>query len=111
MKKSLEHWLANVPKRSIPVGARQIRDLSKTDVLEILRGAQAVQFVILDASQAPIEIPPKDCYDFWKRDLKSHFPETNPFYLEDFEGEYCYVATDWGLSTDGLPLVILHKCH
>jgi hypothetical protein len=94
------------------VELESVRDLTTADVTEMLRRSM-VQFVINDAGKLEW-IPREQCYAFWKAEVKGKLVEPDRaeagFYLDDFPGEYCYLATECKtISID--PVVVLRKFH
>ena len=89
-----------------------VRDLTTADVTEMLRRGM-VQFVINDAGKLEW-IPREQCYAFWKAEVKSRLVEADiagaGFYLDDFPGEYCYLATECRTISIN-PVVVLRKFH
>ncbi|WP_299621943.1 hypothetical protein [Pelagibius sp.] len=85
------------------------RDLTTQDVKDLLRLGR-LRFVVLSLGEPVFEVSLADCYDFWKRDVKHHICDQEHCYLEDFEGDYFYFATEWD-DRSGIPLVLLFKSH
>ena len=89
----------------------QKRDLTTTDILELIRSGR-VRFVVADVGYPLKVVSLDDCYDFWKSDVKAHVcdhPETGCV-LEDFPEEYFYLASEWDDGSD-VPVVVLFKSH
>ena len=92
-----------------PVAARRSRDLSATDVRDLLRRGP-VSFVIADVGTKPVWIPPAECFAFWKGEVLPHLAEpAQGVMLEEMPGEYCYFASEW--EAEGSPVVVLQVCH
>jgi hypothetical protein len=89
--------------------AAKQRTLSRDDVAALLRRG-LVRFVVAECGDPLRWIPPSDCYDFWKTELKPRIAETKTFELEDFPGAYCYVASEWS-DGQSSPLVLLEMYH
>lgn len=83
--------------------------LTQGDIKTLLKQGP-VQFVVADVGHPFAWIPVKNCFDFWKEELKTHLAEGDSFYLADYSGEYCYVALQWE-SDSSVPIVILEKHH
>jgi hypothetical protein len=86
------------------------RSLTKKDVHKFL-GPGPVQFVVVDVGTAPLWIPLKDCFAFWKGEVQHHFAAEAPVILDQFPGEYCYFASLWDGTDAATPLVVLEKHH
>jgi hypothetical protein len=92
------------------VSARELRELSASDIDELLRVGR-VQFVVADVGSPLRWIPADECYGFWKSEVKNHLADpSKKIYLEDFPDEYCYVASEWE-SEDGKPIVLVVMWH
>ena len=95
-----------------PIAATRGRQLSTDDITQLLR-AGPIQFVVADSG--PLRWIPTDAvYDFWKRDAKHHIlPPGHSAALEEFPGEYFYVATEWvrAAARPAEPLVVLERHH
>jgi hypothetical protein len=80
------------------LGLRRMRPLGREQIADLLREGP-VRFVRAN-SGLPLEwIPAEDCYSFWKEEVKAHLVEPEGekrIYLDDFPGEYCYIAEEWG---------------
>jgi hypothetical protein len=89
------------------------REVGRSDVAELLRGG-SVSFVIADCGRPLNWVPHRDCYRFWKNEVKPRLVEPDAaergFRLEEFPGQYCYVASEWGLGEEG-PVVVLETYH
>jgi len=103
--------LKSLSSPSVPMGAERKRDLSKSNISNLLRQSRVVQFIVVDVGQVPMEIPKDECHRFWKEDVKSHVADSARIELGEFEGGYCYFASEWGLDREGVPLVVLEKQH
>jgi hypothetical protein len=92
------------------VAATKVQDLDAPDIVSLLRAGK-VRFVVADVGHHLLWIPLEDCYEFWKSEVKTHLaqPEAD-IYLEDFPGEYCYLASQWQ-AEEGEPIVLLMKSH
>lgn len=104
--------LAEIWDSTGPIAATRGRQLSTDDIAQLLR-AGPVQFVVADAG--PLRwIPTDAACDFWKRDVKRHvLAPGHSAALEEFPGEYFYVATEWvrGGTHPPMPLVVLERHH
>ena len=88
----------------------RLRWLAANDIREMLR-AGTVQFVVADLAAKPLWVDRRDCYDFWKTEVKPHLAEGDRIVLEDFPDEYCYVASEWSNREGEPPIVVLEKHH
>jgi hypothetical protein len=91
------------PRR--PVGRDQVADL--------LRSGR-VRFVLANCGDPLKWVPSEDSYRFWKKEVKPHIVEPGVaeggFRLEDWPGDYRYVATEWG-EGDQDAVVLLETHH
>ena len=114
MKPEIRHVskmpLAELWNESGIVAATKVRELCSLEIAAMLRAGK-VRFVVADLGHHLQWIPLGDCYEFWKSEVKRHLaqPEAN-IYLEDFPGEYCYLASEWKPDV-GEPIVLLMKSH
>ena len=87
------------------------RSVGRTQISELLRRG-AVRFVLADVGRPPQWVSVEDCFRFWKEEVKPRLVEPTAaerIRLEEYPGEYCFVATEWGAET--LPLVVLEIYH
>ena len=93
------------------IEARRERFLSKEMLRELLRRSP-VQFVVAEVGRPLNRVDSARCYEFWKSEAEPHIVEkpNSGFRLEDFPGEYAYVASEW-LSHSQKPIVLLEKYH
>jgi len=89
--------------------AAKQRMLGGSDVAGMLRKGQ-VRFVVANCGKRLEWIPRPQCYDFWKTQVKLRIVETGTFEQEDFQGAYCYVASEWA-DGESSPIVLLEKYH
>jgi hypothetical protein len=82
-------------------------EVGREQIAAHLRGGR-VRFVVADVGMgSPLRwIPPGEIYQFWKDEVKPHLVEPEAaergFRLEEWPGEYCYVATEWGDEDQGI---------
>ncbi len=83
-----------------------------TDDLEAILKKYPVEFYVADLGTPLRRIAAERCYDFWKSEVKSHLaPEPDEgFCLEDFPGEYAYVASEWTGEIQ-TPIILREKHH
>jgi hypothetical protein len=93
------------------IEATRDRYLSADDLKNMLKKFP-VEFVIANAGDRLKSIPVYKCYEFWKSEVKSHLVSCpdEPFRLEDFPGEYAYLASEWSGEIQ-TPIVLLEKYH
>ena len=113
LSRMAEPVISRLPLSQLPppfAAAKRLRDLSATEVRELLR-AGPVRFLVA-AVLAPFRVvPERDCYDFWKSEAQPHLvtDPTEGAALEDFPGGYCYFASEW--TDGGSPIVLLSAAH
>lgn len=88
--------------------ALRLRDLGIEDLPILLRSGP-VKFVVANIGSPLRWIPVNKSYDFWKNDVQSHLANSNAS-LEDFDGNYCYFASEWKVDGEP-PIVVLAKAH
>ena len=88
----------------------KVRDLGSAEVADLLRGGP-VRFVVAGVGSRLKWVPVGDCYRFWKAEVKPRLvePAAERFRLEDFPGEYCYIAAEWAGGAE--PVVVLEARH
>jgi len=93
-----------------PVTAKRGEPLAEEDLTELLR-APSAQFVVADVGASLLWVPVKDCFSFWKDEVRPHLAEPGSrAVLDSFPGNYCYFASEW--DTDGASkIVVLEKRH
>ena len=91
------------------VTATNQRSLDGNEIASLLRRG-TVRFVVADVGKLLRWIPPSDCYEFWKIEVKPRLVETPTFNLAEFSGVYCYVASEWGDGRSA-SIVLLEKHH
>ncbi|HYO62055.1 MAG TPA: hypothetical protein VER08_00205 [Pyrinomonadaceae bacterium] len=90
--------------------ARKLREVDAADIKNLLKAGK-VRFVVADVGDKLNWIPPGECYTFWKSEVSGRLAAPSaPVHLEDFPGEYCYLASEWE-SGGGAPIVLLEKIH
>lgn len=93
-----------------PLALRKERSLSEHDLAYLLRSGP-LRFVVADVGQKLLWIDPAECYSFWKDSAKLHIAEPGgAITLSDYEGSYCFFASQWNDSSS-LPVVVLERHH
>jgi len=90
--------------------ARWVRYVAETDIVALLQ--DGASFVIAEAGEALRWISTGDRFAFWKAEVRSRLvaPNAGGFYLDDYRGQYCYVAALWHDSPSG-SVIVLEKHH
>jgi hypothetical protein len=94
------------------IEARRERWLSKALLRDLLR-RHPVEFLVANVGFPLQRIKVAKCYEFWKTEVMAHIVDNldDPtFRLEDFPGEYAYVASEWSGEIQ-TPIVLLEKYH
>jgi hypothetical protein len=101
------------------LGEREIAELLRSGVKQFVRvGCQYGHEATANRPPRgtkcswPLEwIPADNSYDFWKDDVKPRLvePTVEQIYLDDYPGEYCYIATEWS-GADGA-VILLETLH
>ena len=94
-----------------PVAATRGRRLGRVEIAGMLTSA-TIQFVVANGGGPLRWISIADRFTFWKDEVKPRVvpADAEGFFLEDYPGEYCYLATEWTRSVAG-PTVVLLECH
>jgi hypothetical protein len=87
--------------------AEQCRRVDTEDIRSLLKQGP-VRFVVADIGHPIRWIAESECFNFWKRDVRTHIVFEGAR-LEDFSGEYCYYAAEW--TDGGTPIILLEKAH
>ncbi|MBX9583898.1 MAG: hypothetical protein K2X87_26665 [Gemmataceae bacterium] len=87
------------------------REVGSAEVADLLRGGP-VRFAVADLARPLTWVPVGECYRFWKDEVKPRLvePPVERFRLEDYPGEYCYLAAEWG-GDGSFPVVVLETMH
>lgn len=93
--------IASLPLRSlardgVALDGQRGRQLGEIDIRDHLR-VPTVPFAIADIGLPLAWFDADARFDLWKNEIRERLvaPQTPHFYLSDFPGEYCYVATEW----------------
>jgi hypothetical protein len=94
-----------------PIAATRGRSLGLKEIAALLSSG-TVQFVVANIGSHLRWVPVADRFTFWKGEVKVRLvpADAEKFYLDDYPGEYCYVATEWGRSPSQSTIVLL-ECH
>lgn len=93
-----------------PLVARSSGYASLGQVRDIV-SSSPVTFVLADAGMALVWIPARETFRFWKTQARFRIATPGePIRLEDFPGQYAYLASIWELS-DGKVVVALERQH
>ena len=79
------------------------------DQLKGMLSQSPVEFVVANPGAPLKRIPVEKCFEFWKSEVKSHLASADGFSLEDFPGEYAYVASEWSGELEAT--VVLLEMH
>jgi hypothetical protein len=86
------------------------RFLTKEDLKSIIK-QQPIEFVIADIGEKLEWITIEKCYEFWKSEVDKHIGEDlNQIILEDYPGEYAYIASEWA-GENNEPIILLEITH
>lgn len=91
-----------------PVEGHKVRDLEAADIRELLR-VGSVRFVVAELDRPLRWLELQEGLTFWKQELRDHVCAGQRFYLEDYEGRFCYVASEWELASYER-IVVLERC-
>jgi hypothetical protein len=91
------------------ISKKKVKHLLISDINELLHKYPEAELAIADGGHKFYFIKKEDKFNVWKKELKNRIVETNEFYLEEFPGEYCYVASLWKKDDNGL--IILFEMH
>ena len=92
------------------VAAHRHRYLFTADIRQLLHDTP-VRFVVASCGTKPDWVLQSECFAFWKIEVQPHLADPEqPIHLQDFPGEYCYIASEWR-GAEGLPIVVLELHH
>lgn len=94
------------------ITARRGRALGQQEIAALL-SSETVQFVVANVGSHLRWIPLDDRFTFWKGEVKVRLVPTNAekLRLEDYPGEYCYVATEWRRPSGQSTIILLERHH
>jgi hypothetical protein len=82
-----------------PLEATRKRDLTQFTLQDRLRTGPFL-FVVADAG-LPLEwVDSSDYFLFWKSSVRDHLCVGDRFFLDDYAGDYCFVASEWELPPE-----------
>jgi hypothetical protein len=84
--------------------------VGETDITQLLRSGSS--FVVADVGQPLQWISEANRFAFWKTEVKERLvsPDADGFNLDDYSGNYCYVASVWTFASSA-PIIVLEKHH
>ncbi|WP_245320307.1 hypothetical protein [Bradyrhizobium lablabi] len=93
-----------------PLDARRAGNLGETDIERLLRDGSS--FVVAETGQPLRWIEEGDRFAFWKAEVKCRLvaPDKDGFHLDDYPGNYCYIAAMWE-RVSRPPVIVLEKHH
>jgi hypothetical protein len=93
-----------------PLDARRAENLGEADIKRLLRDGSS--FVIAETGQPLRWISEGDRFAFWKTEVKCRLvsPDADGFHLDDYPGNYCYVAAMWKCASTAA-VIVLEKHH
>jgi hypothetical protein len=85
------------------------KNIGKETIKELLKNGP-LQFVVANPGEKLRWISLEDCYQFWKKEVQPHLPETEKIFLEDFRDEYAYIASLWTCK-NAQPIIVMETLH
>jgi hypothetical protein len=83
---------------------RRGRYLNREKLADRLRFG-GVRFVVADIGKPLTWLSSSETYCFWKAEVKNRLPDSpEQFRLEDFAGDYCFLASEWIGSSEAVIL-------
>jgi hypothetical protein len=95
------------------VTVERVRDLSATDIAELLRDRANVPRLVVDDPGMRLHwVPVEQTDGFWKRELQRRVadPAAGRWSREDFPDKYFYKASEWHAES-GAVIVLLERHH
>lgn len=85
--------------------------LTREDIQQLLKEG-AKTFVVANPGDPLRWIPKKECFLFWKSEVKPHVSASykERYSLSDYPDGYFYVASEWLLAS-GEPIILLENMH
>ena len=90
--------------------AHRVEYVGVADIVQLLRDGST--FVVAAAGQPLRWVSEGDRFAFWKTEVKCRLvpPDSDGFRLDDYPGNYCYVAAVWKCASSA-PIIVLEKHH
>jgi hypothetical protein len=106
-----ELWDARGPRP-----ATRLRALAASDVAALLRVNPLLppaRFVLVNGGQPLRWLDLDEMLVFWRETARARIvdPAEQGFRLEDFPGEFCYIASEWHEEGVEAPIVVLKQYH
>jgi hypothetical protein len=98
-------------ERGVIENARCGNTIDRQAIADLLR-LGPVQFVIADVGHPPTWVAVKQCFEFWRCEVKMHLadPANDGFSLDAFPERYAYIARQWQVA-NRQPIIVLEKHH
>ena len=93
-----------------PLDAKHVGYAGEAEIKKLLRDGST--FVVAEPGKPLCWIPMRDRLAFWKKEVRRRLVSLGAggFRLEDYPGNYCYVAAEWQLPSSR-PIIVLEKHH
>jgi hypothetical protein len=93
-----------------PLDARRAENLGEPEIKRLLRDGSS--FVVADVGLPLRWISEDDRFAFWKAEVKCRLvaPDADGFHLDEYPGNYCYVAAIWK-GASSAAIIVLEKHH
>jgi hypothetical protein len=90
--------------------ARRAEHVGGTDIAQLLRKGSS--FVVADVGHPLRWISGTARFAFWKTEVRCRLvsQDADGFHLDDYPGNYCYVASVWTFASSA-PIIVLEKHH
>jgi hypothetical protein len=90
--------------------AHRAAQVGEADIVRLLRDGSS--FMVADVGLPLQWISEDDRFEFWRTEVKRRLvpPEADGFNLDDYPGNYCYVATIWKRRS-ATPVIVLERHH
>jgi hypothetical protein len=92
--------------------AVRVGPVGEADIARLL-GEPGTSLAVADAGKPLRWVNSRERFDFWKTEVKRRLvaPEATGFRVEDFQGGYCYVATEWRVGAASSSVILLERQH
>jgi len=91
------------------VQAERTAYIRRNDIKLLLKDTP-VQFIVADVGHKLRWIDSRQCFEFWKTEAAHVAENPERVDLENFVGNYAYVASRWSGQQD-IPIILLEKVH